>query len=158
MDLIRWAKEHRFRVRNLHDGLPCPPCLKRDAQKATCASRRATYSPRSDASLAIVGKHGWIAESGPNLSFYCGEFKSRRAANNRRKQAEAIPGLTIDQLGDWEFAGTAPRLALWSVLDLIRATRRRAVTDAMRERGRRLAGVVGPRNAEIAPERRSEAG
>ena len=119
-DLMAYARQRRYRVRNLHNGRAVPPAL------GPTRGERGDfegYRGADDRLDAIVGKYGYVTTDGDRLSVYlC--YRSSFTKTKAMRRFEAMGG-TIDQEGDWEFGGFAPPEAIVDVLKLIRVSRLR---------------------------------
>ncbi|MEW6249953.1 MAG: hypothetical protein AB1716_04845, partial [Planctomycetota bacterium] len=62
LDIRAYAREHRLRLRNLHDGRPVPPF------RPAKANSRAGYTGIADRWDAFIGRRGYIALVGNKLS------------------------------------------------------------------------------------------
>ena len=119
-DLAVFACEHRYRLRNLHDGSPVPPARRQRADDG-----RVGYIGASDRCDAIVGYDGYLADDGEDsrLGIYlC--YKSARGVKKARARIKAVGG-TVDQVGDVEITGTVSVDRIEDVLKLIRVSKLR---------------------------------
>lgn len=114
-DLMTYAKEHRLRTRNLHDGNPVPPA--RTADKTGMVQGHWGHD-RLD---AIVGYNGYVAMDGDRLSV-CLFYKSGKGVKRAVHTLTAIEA-EIAQIGDTEVGATAPVGCLQDLLALIRVSR-----------------------------------
>ncbi|MGB2985839.1 MAG: hypothetical protein WBE26_08145 [Phycisphaerae bacterium] len=119
LDLIGYARMHRYRVRNLHDGGPVPPARWRHPRWHKPAT--AGHIGEDDRWDAIVGQHGYVAMDGNNLSV-CLFYKSAKGVNRVLVRLKAMSG-QIDQVGDTELGATVPGDRIEEVLKLIRVSR-----------------------------------
>ena len=71
-NLIDYAKQHRYRLRNLHDGHPCPPAR---APRVGERGREVAFRADDDREMAIVGSRGYVTAEGDGLGFML-TFKS----------------------------------------------------------------------------------
>ncbi len=127
-DLREYARRHRYRVRNLHDGHPVPP-----AKRPPRGNRgQDAFGADDDRFDAIVGQFGYIVVEGDGLGWYLGEFKARPP--HGRMDAIRAAGGKVDQLGGFEAAGTAPMSALETTARAIGAYR--VLSDEAREERR----------------------
>ncbi|UCE61393.1 MAG: hypothetical protein JSU63_06520, partial [Phycisphaerales bacterium] len=62
-DLLAYAREHRYRVRNLHDGKPVPPAMPKKSSRD-----KVGYVGDLDRWDAIVGHRGYVAMDGGQLT------------------------------------------------------------------------------------------
>ena len=100
-DLVAYARKHRYRLRNLHDGGPVPPALPQKSD-----TRRLGYTGASDRCDAIVGHNGYVTMDGDHLSVFV-EYKSAKGVNRAEVRLKAIGG-RIDRVGDTELGATLP--------------------------------------------------
>ena len=119
-DLIGYATEHRYRMRNLHDGDPVPP-LRRSPEHSP-----SVYRGQEDRQDAIICRDGYVDYGGwgPDRIGFCVLCRSRRALTARLKLLEQA-GATVTQEGDTEAAGHAPVARIAEVLAALRPYRRR---------------------------------
>ncbi len=115
-DLTGYAKKHRYRLRNLHDGGPVPP-----AKPVRGSGRPTAYVGAEDRMDAIVGYRGYVATDGNELSV-CLFYGSAKGVNRAVSRLEAIGG-RIDQLGDTEVGAIVPAQQIDEVLKLIRVSK-----------------------------------
>lgn len=57
-DLVTYARRHRYRMRNLHDGGPVPPARRMKSQGETTPTAQVGYVGKDDRSDPIVGYGG----------------------------------------------------------------------------------------------------
>jgi hypothetical protein len=133
IDLLAYARENRYRVRNLHDGHPAPPAKRPPRGKRG----QDAFGADDDRLDAIVGQFGYIVVEGAGLGWYSGEFKARPP--HGRMTAIRAAGGSVDQLGDFESAGTAPMSALLSLTRVIGVYRllSEEAREERRERGQK---------------------
>lgn len=112
-DLLAYAKEYRYRTRNLHDGCPCPP-FKRD-EKITI------YTGREDRFDAVIGKRGYVCQENDCLGFVVSYKTNQRI--NRVSKSITDAGGEITQTGDTELGGTIPISGLDAILKIIQVYR-----------------------------------
>lgn len=131
-DLREYARRHRYRVRNLHDGHPVPPA-KRPPRGQRGADAFGADDDRMD---AIVGRFGYIVIESDGLGWFL-------VANSRPPHGKIATireaGGQVNQLGDREAGGTAPTSAMKTLTKLIGVYR--VVSDEVRlaasERGKK---------------------
>ena len=111
-DLVAYAKKHRYRMRNLHDGGPVPPAIWKPPKGGYPSWRGA--AERMD---AIVGRRGYVAMDGDKLSV-CLFYRSAKGVKRAVERLEAIGG-QIDQVGDMEMGATAPAEHIDELMRLI---------------------------------------
>ncbi len=99
-DLVSYAREHRLRTRNLHDGAPVPP-MRRPRGSSPVAYR--SVDDRDD---AIIGRYGYISQGLTRLEVYMA-FGSHKGVRVYRERLQAA-GATIMQEGDTELGAWAP--------------------------------------------------
>lgn len=111
-DLIAYAKEHRYRVRNLHDGYAVPP-VRRVARATTGAAG----IERDD---VIACRYGYVGDYGPGkLGWYLTSEKgTAHLMSSKLPQLEALGG-EVTQVGDFEAAGWAPEGRIGDVLKIL---------------------------------------
>ncbi len=118
-DLKTYARQHRYRVRNLHDGRPVPPV--RPKRKADQPVAFIGPTERDD---AIMCKRGYAHIEGDLIGWVL-LARSARALGYRLGPMRRIMGVVVDQEGDAEAAGTAPVEALDAVLGVLEPYRRK---------------------------------
>ena len=145
-DLREYARRHRYRVRNLHDGHPVPPGR---APKHGQRGQQAFIGERMD---AIIGRFGYVTVEDDCLGWYVGEISKPTA---RIKIVRGAGGI-VTQLGDREAAGHAPLAALEKLLSAIGAYRVTSnesnAMNALRasERFKRFGGLQVPGETRTA--------
>jgi hypothetical protein len=112
-DLAAYARQHRYRLRNLRDGNPVPPM--KPAEKTGMTKGHWAEEDRMD---AIIGRDGYIAMDGVRLSV-CLFYGSAKGVNGAIGRLEAIGG-QIDQVGDTEVGATVPVERIDEVLKIIK--------------------------------------
>ncbi len=118
-DLMDYARKHRLRTRNLHDGHPVPQARLMPKQ---LAGERMGYIGESDRLDAIVGYCGALTEEGrQGLVVYLHYKTSKGVGIGIRKILEV--GGTIHQVGDFEVMGYIPWERIEDALELIRVSR-----------------------------------
>lgn len=122
LDLTAYAREHRYRLRNLHDGGPVPPARYRRS-KGEMPAGQAGYIGQDDRQDAIVGCDGYIVDEGEpgQLGIYL-QYRSGRGVRRAHARIQAMGG-TVSQVGDTEIAGTVPVNRVEDALKLIRVSR-----------------------------------
>lgn len=120
VDLLAYARQHRLRTRNLHDGHPVPP------GRGPKQGERGSQAFREERMNAIVGRFGYVTSEGNRLGWYVGEL---RQPGKRIRIIQAAGGI-VTQLGDREAAGHAPFAALEKLVSAIGAYR--TVSDETR--------------------------
>ncbi len=116
-DLLGYAKEHRLRTRNLHDGGPVPPAQC----KPRIPAARQAFPQAADRWDAIVGRDGYVAMDGDRLSIYlC--YKSGRGVK-RALAKIAVLGGKVQQKGDFEVGAVLPSDKIFEAMKLIRVAR-----------------------------------
>ncbi len=134
LDLREYARRHRYRVRNLHDGHPVPPA------RAPKQGRRGPQAFREERMDAIVGSFGYVTIESDRLGWYIGEIQKPAKRIKIVREAGGI----VTQRGDRDAAGHAPLAALEKLLSAIGAYRtvsdqvRKARANAASERFKRL--------------------
>ena len=138
-DLQTYAREHGYRLRNLHDGGPVPPTRRQP--RATSAAHRGA----ADRHDAIIGRDGFVDFAGwpADRVGWCAFCRSTRQLTHRLRALDAA-GAVVVQCGESEAAGHAPVDRLAEVLAILRPWRRpnnlvyaraRGGLTAKRERG-----------------------
>ena len=118
-DLIEYARRHRLRTRNLHDGHPAPPARLMPKQRT---EKRTGYVGESDRLDAIVGYCGALAdEDRQGLGVYLHYKTSKGVGIGIRKILEV--GGTILQVGDFEMTGYIPWDCIEDALRIIRMSK-----------------------------------
>ncbi len=126
-DLIEYARKHRYRVRNIHDGGPVPP-----AQRKT-KSTKPGYVGTEDRADAIVGQRGFVTIENTGLEIFL-FFKSGRGVALAKTEIKAIDG-QVTQEGDCELAAWLPIEKLDAALKLIRVSKLRPGNDNFARHG-----------------------
>lgn len=121
-NLVEYARKHRFRVRNLHDGGPVPPARYRKP-KGELPAGRTGFVGQDDRHDAIVGYDGYIADEGePGQLGICLFYRSARGVKRVHARIQAMGGL-VTQVGDVEIAGSVPVESIEEALKLIKVSR-----------------------------------
>ncbi|UCC31705.1 MAG: hypothetical protein JSU86_05375 [Phycisphaerales bacterium] len=128
-DLVEYARKHRYRVRNLHDGGPVVPARWKPPQ-----GYRPAYVGKDDRWDAIVGRSGYVALDGCDLSIFV-FYKSNRGVTSAMAKLKTI-GARIDQIGDTEIGAVASVERIEEVLRLVKVSKLRR-GDAQRFKGPR---------------------
>ena len=115
-DLVSYAKCHRYRIRNLHDGNPVPPAI----HKGPIDKTRGFWG-ENDRWDAIVGHKGYVAMDGADLTV-CVFYKSAMGVNRSLARLQAI-GASVDQVGDAEVDATVSPSRIEDVLKLIKVSK-----------------------------------
>lgn len=115
LDLAAYAKEHRYRLRNVHDGHPVPP-----ARAPRGSDGPTGYIGVTERMDAIVGSKGYITMDGDKLSM-CLFDKNALGINRALPRLEAIDA-RIYQVGDTELGATVSVEHIGEVLSLIRVS------------------------------------
>ena len=125
-DLAAYARKHRYRLRNLHDGGPVPPARRPAGHDGSVG-----YVGARDRWDVIVGYDGYVAMDGNGLSVFV-SYRSGRGVKRAVGLLLAIGG-QIEQIGDTEVGATVPVDCIEDVLKLIRVSKLRS-GDATRFR------------------------
>ena len=121
-NLVEYARKHRYRLRNLHDGGPVPPARYRKL-KGKAPVGQAGYIGQDDRHDAIVGYDGCIADEGePGQLGICLFYKSGRGVKRAHARIQAMGG-TIKQVGDAELAGSVPVDRIQEALKLVKVSK-----------------------------------
>ncbi len=115
-DLTGYAKKHRYRLRNLHDGNPVPP-----ARPTRGRGRPTGYIGVEERMDAIVGRNGYVAMDGDELAV-CLFYRSDRGVRRAAGRLEVI-GERIEQVGDTEVGGIVPVEQIDEVLKTIKVSK-----------------------------------
>jgi hypothetical protein len=119
-DLIQFAQEHGYRVRNLVDGAPCPPTRRQREP-----GERTAYTGREDRDLAIIGAYGFIALGAPaGMVGFCIFRRNRRGLLSTLRALVAL-GAVVTQEGDIEAGGHLPVTRIVEALAIMKVYRRR---------------------------------
>ena len=118
-NLMEWADNNNYQVRNLHDGYPVPPMKvgKRDG--------RPGYAAPEDRMDVIIGQKGYVCYEVPGRIgwYFCGaDGKERLEAERKLRKLSA----TTVWRGDYEAGGDAPLSTIRAILRYIKAYRRRS--------------------------------
>ena len=118
-DLMAYARQRRYRVRNLHDGHEVPPARPpKHGERGPVPG----YVGASDRMDAVIGRNGYICDAGNGqLGWYLEAGTKRRLSAKLQRLAEL--GIEPHQLGDAEAAGEVGRemfSSLATVLQLYR--------------------------------------
>ena len=92
-DLVPYAREHRHRLRNLHDGGPVPPAIWRPPK-----GHRPVYTGAEDRWDAIVGRSGYVAMDGERLTVTL-EYKTGRGVKRALIRLEAMGAQAVPHAG-----------------------------------------------------------
>ncbi len=119
INLTEYARKHRLRTRNLHDGHPAPPARLMPKRRA---SDRTGYIGVDDRLDAIVGYCGALTDEGrQGLGIYL-HYKTSKGVKIGIKKILEVGG-TIHQVGDFEMMGYIPWDRIEDALKLIRASK-----------------------------------
>ena len=116
LNLTEYARSHRYRLRNLHDGGPVPPAIWKPPK-----GYRPVCTGDEDRWDAIVGYDGYVAMDGDELSV-CLFYKSARGVKSAESRLKVMGG-QIDQVGDTELGATVHVEQIEEVLKLIRVSK-----------------------------------
>lgn len=116
LDLVAYAKKHRYRLRNLHDGDPVPP-----AKPPRGSGGPTGYIGATERMDAIVGSKGYVTMDGSELSV-CLFHKNALGINRAIPMLQALDA-RIDQLGDTELGATVSAEHIDGALQLIRVSK-----------------------------------
>ena len=100
-DLVAYARKHRYRLRNLHDGGPVPPAIWKPPK-----GYRPVYTRDEDRWDAIVRYDGYVAMDGDELTI-CLFYKSAKGVKSATSRVQKMGG-RIDQVGDTELVVYGP--------------------------------------------------
>ena len=140
LNLIDYAKQHRYRLRNLHDGHPCPPAR---APRVGERGREVAFRADDDREMAIVGSRGYVTAEDHGLGFMLA-FKSKQG-KTLAMQRLAGTAVEIRQERDEELAGWAPVGCLDVLLTEIRVSKLNAGSSP-----ERMAALTAARTTEAA--------
>jgi hypothetical protein len=118
-DLIEFARKHRYRVRNLHDGRPLHPLRV----PVTGRDRVAGYVGDADRMDAIIGRYGYVCDDGDGRIgwyVYAGSAKGIK----RWLPKLVAAGAVVRQEGTTEVAEDAPTERIDAVLRVLRPYRK----------------------------------
>ena len=117
-DLIAYARKHRYRIRNLHDGGPVPPAMPSKGLR-----RSIGYTSELDRWDAIVGRQGYVGMDGNRLTV-CLFYRSSQGVAVATASLQAMGG-RIEQVGDTEVSAMVLPERIEEVLKLIKVSKRR---------------------------------
>ena len=83
-DLVAYARKHRYRLRNLHDGGPVPPAIWKPPK-----GYRPVCTGDEDRFDAIVGYDGYVAMDGDELTI-CLFYKSANGVKRAISRLQAL--------------------------------------------------------------------
>jgi hypothetical protein len=114
-DLLTYAAEHRYRVRNLHDGRRVPPTRPPARGRR---GRPSGYLGAADRLDVLACRHGYVCDNGNGrLGWYLVAPTTR---SMRAKLGKLVRlGVNVQQEGDREAAGDAPVGQLAKVLQVL---------------------------------------
>jgi hypothetical protein len=133
-DLLAYAADHRYRVRNLHDGRRVPPAAP---PKHGQRGRLTGYCGQHDRDDAIIGKYGYVTDDGDGRIGWCLLVHAGWSKTAKLRRLAAL-GATIKQEGDTEAAGDAPVEEIRAVLRVIKAYRTRKMPPSEQAVARNL--------------------
>jgi len=110
-----FAQTHGYRLRNLHDGHPVPPLRK--------TTPRMSHGYKSDRHDAILCEFGYVDSQDNETIGWCLLTDSERKLNHRLRKLELLDGVTVNQLGDTEASGVAPKSSIHCVLGVLKPLR-----------------------------------
>ncbi len=118
-DLMDYARKHRLRTRNLHDGHPVPPARLMPKHRTRARTGYVGVSDRLD---AIVGYCGALTdEDRQGLAVYL-HYKTAKGVNRGIAGIKAIGG-TVHLVGDFEVTGHVPWDRIEDALKLIKVSK-----------------------------------
>ena len=111
-DPTKYARDHRFRTRNVNDGHLVPPVRRVVRATIGAAGLERDY--------VIACKFGYVGEYGPGkVGWYLTSPKeTAHASLSKVPQLEAV-GAVVTQVGDYEAAGWAPEDRIDDVLKIL---------------------------------------
>jgi hypothetical protein len=119
LDLLAYAAQKRYRVRNLHDGRPLHPLRV----PVTKRGRSAGYVGDEDRMDAIICRRGYVCSDGDGQVGWYLFARCAKGINRWLPQLVATGG-TARQLGDCEVSGVAPAEQIDQILAVLRPYRR----------------------------------
>jgi hypothetical protein len=128
-DLVAYASDHGYRLRNLHDGGPVPPAWRPTRNRA-----RPTYCGEDDRCDVVPGRRGYVTTEGADRIGWCLLLPTRRALTPRLREIRAAGGV-VTQEGAAEAAGWAPADRIADVLAAVGAYRRKSAPATGGARG-----------------------
>ncbi len=119
LDLIAYARQHQYRVRNLHDGRPLHPLRV----PVTARGRSLGHIRNEDRMDAIICRRGYVCSDGDGQ---IGWYVFARCAKGVKRWLPKLvaAGATDGQLGDCEAAGFAPAERIDEILGVLQPYRR----------------------------------
>lgn len=120
--LVTYARRHRYRLRNLHDGGPVPPA-RHVRSTGDPPAGRTGFVGQDDRQDAIIGYDGYIADEGEpgQLGIYL-QYRCARGGKRAHAKIRAMGGM-VTQVGDTEIAGSIPVDRIDEGLRLIRVSK-----------------------------------
>jgi hypothetical protein len=112
-DVIAWARERGYAIRNLHDGGPVPPAQAQPLRRSACRGEESWD--------AIVGRNGYVAPDGDRLAVY-GHWSDASQARTGRDSLLRV-GVSLNQIGETDAGGSAPVACLPAILAILRVSR-----------------------------------
>ena len=119
-DLMEYAKRHRLRTRNLHDGRPLHPLRVPPSGRG----RSEGYIGKEDRMDVIIGHRGYVCDEGElgRIGWYL-FAGSAKGINRWLPKLEAL-GAVVEQEGDSEAAGHASVEQIDGILEVLKPYRR----------------------------------
>ena len=116
-DVLKFARKHGYRTRNLHDGYPVPPILTNKQKRRSKGYARPDES-RHDTIMCV---HGYIDRYSENRA---GWFIFGCTLTTKLKNIQTMGGI-ITQIGDKEAAGHISPDKLKGILKLLKPRKKR---------------------------------
>lgn len=117
-DLMDYARRHRLRTRNLHDGRPLHPLRVPPSGRG----RSEGYVGKEDRMDVIIAEHGYVCHEGNGRLGWYLFAGSAKGINRWLPKLEAL-GAVVDQEGDQEAGGHASVEQIDAILEVLKPYR-----------------------------------
>jgi hypothetical protein len=146
-DLMDYARRHRLRTRNLHDGRLLHPLRVPPSGRG----RSEGHVGKEDRMDVIIAEHGYVCDEGDpgRIGWYL-FAGSAKGINRWLPKLEAL-GAVVEQEGDCECAGHAPIEQIDAILEVLKPYRLGNLHRVGRRVGARI-DANGQGNTQIPPD------